>query len=50
MHRFLESIQTHAANYGGKVVAIPADTKTFQLNLDILDEKINELHQVAHSK
>lgn len=39
---FFGEYTNYAANYGGKVVAIPADTDTFQLNLDALDDKINE--------
>ncbi len=29
-------------NYQGKLVVIPPDTETFQLNLDLLDAQINE--------
>ena len=34
--------RNYVLNYQGKLVVIPPDTETFQLNLDLLDAQINE--------
>ncbi|MBE6004168.1 MAG: pyridoxal phosphate-dependent aminotransferase [Lachnospiraceae bacterium] len=39
---FFGEYRSYVANYGGNLVVVPADTETFQLNLDALRPLINE--------
>lgn len=39
---FFSEYRSYVTNFGGTTVVIPADTKTFQLNLDVLDDYITE--------
>lgn len=37
---FFGEYRSYISNFGGETVVVPADTKTFQLNLDVLDQYI----------
>lgn len=39
---FFGEYRSYISNFGGETVVVPADTKTFQLNLDVLDDYITE--------
>ena len=39
---FFGEYRSYISNFGGETVVVPADTKDFQLNLDVLDDYINE--------
>lgn len=39
---FFGEYRSYISNFGGETVVVPADTRTFQLNLDALDDYITE--------
>lgn len=39
---FFGEYRSYISNFGGDTVVVPADTETFQLNLDVVDAYINE--------
>ena len=39
---FFGEYRSYISNFGGETVVVPADTKTFQLNLEVLDNYITE--------
>lgn len=39
---FFGEYRSYISNFGGETVVVPADTRTFQLNLDVLDDYITE--------
>ncbi len=39
---FFGEYRSYISNFGGETIVVPADTKDFQLNLDVLDDYINE--------